>query len=133
MIVSGDKFGPYPPGVDPGALKFEALDDVFIKVVAADDHRLGKSRFVQNLPRLDAEKSQIAGVEADAGKFVAALPQFAADLSCAPDAFQRIVGVNEKNAVVGQGPGVSVEGFQLRIERHDPTMRVCTKHRNAEG
>ena len=55
---------------------------------------------------LDAQVGQVAGVEADAEHLVARWPQPAADLDGVADAFERVVGVDQEDAVVGHRLGV---------------------------
>ena len=49
------------------------------------------------------------------------------------DALQRVVGVDEEDAVVGQGFGVGGEGLGLVRERHHPAVRVGALDRNPEA
>ena len=124
VVVGGNEASADAPDVDGRALEFKAFDDVLIQVVAGNDGGFGEPGIVEQLARLNAEEGEVAGIEADAGEFVAALPELAADLDGVADAVQGIVGVHEENAVARQGLGISREGLEFGVEGHDPTVGV---------
>src|SRR5262249_14956032 len=88
MIVGGDELCPHAPDVDRCPLMLEALDNVFVEIVAANDYRFLEARLIQDLPRLNAEERQVAGVESDAGQFVPRPAQFPSDLDGMTHALQ---------------------------------------------
>ena len=55
-----------------------------------------------------------------------------ADLDRVADALERVVGVDEEDAVVGQRLRVGLEGLALVVEGHHPAVGVGAAHRDAE-
>ncbi len=47
-------------------------------------------------------------------------------------AIERVIGVHEENAVVWHRSGVCLKRFALALEKHDPTVRLCSAHWNSE-
>ena len=54
------------------------------------------------------------------------------DLDRPPHAFQRVVGIDEEDAIVGHRLGVGPEGLHLVVEAHDPAMGVGALDGDAE-
>ena len=77
-----------------------------------------------DLARLDAQVREVARIEPDAGELMSFLAQPFTDAHRRADTFQRVVGVDDKDAVVRHGGGVGLEGFLLGVERHDPAVRM---------
>src|SRR5581483_8915602 len=100
LIVGSDEHGADAPDVDGRALLLEAGDEMFVEIVAADDHGLFATGRVENFPRLDAEIGEVAGIKADAAKLMAVTAEFPADLDRVADTLEGIVGVDEENAIV---------------------------------
>ena len=86
---------------------------------------------VEHAPGFDAQPRQIAGVQPDADQFVPLAAQLLADLDGVTHAVQRVVGVDQEQAVVGHGPGVGPKRLELVVEAHDPAMGVRSAHGNA--
>src|SRR5215472_1549700 len=59
------------------------------------------------------------------------LAQAFSNFNSMANAVQRIVSVDEKNAVVGHRSRVGIEGFQLAFERHYPAVRESPRNRNS--
>src|SRR5512133_1129839 len=104
---------------------------MFVEVVAADNGRASETRLVEDLSRLNAQESEVAGIQANAGELMTLLLKLLADFDRVADPFQRVVSVHEKDAVVWHRLGISRKGLQLRVERHHPTMCMSPRDGNA--
>ena len=132
LVVGGDQAGADAPDADRGPLLLQAGDDVFVEIVGGHDHRLGKAGLVEHPPGLDAQPGQVAGVEPDADHLVPLPAHFLAHLDGVPHAVERVVGIDEEDAVVGHRPGVGPKRLQLVVEAHDPAMGVRAADGDAE-
>ena len=92
---------PTPQTLILRALFLEAGNDVFIQVVAGDDHRLGKPCVIEYFARLDAQPRQVPESRTDPGHLVAVFTQPLARLHRITDAFQRVIRVHEKTQLLG--------------------------------
>src|SRR5437667_3226424 len=131
LIVGRDQFGAHAPDVDHCALRLDAGDDILVEVVARHNDRIREARRIEKLSPLDAQPGQIAGIESDAHHFVTPFAKQATRFHGPANAFQRVVSVHEKHAVVRHCFGVSAEGFPLVIKRHHPTVGMGPPHWNA--
>src|SRR5439155_8515474 len=100
LIVGRDQFGAHAPDVDHCALLLEAGDDILVEVVARHNDRIWEAGRIENLSRFDAQPGQIAGIESDAHHFVTPFAKQATRFHGPANAFQRVVSVHEKHAVV---------------------------------
>ena len=89
----------------------------FVEIVAGEDGGVWEAGFVENFAGFDAEVGEVAAVEADADHLMARFMKAFAGIDGVADAFERVVGVDEEDAVVGHGLGVGVEGFELGSRR----------------
>ena len=132
LIVRGHEFRPHPPHINRATLLLELGDQAFVQITAADNAGVGKAGGVQNVPGCDAELGQVARIEPDADHFMAVSPQPLPHLGGLPYPFQSVVGVHQKDAVIGHGLGIGLERFQIVIKDHHPAMRVRASDRNPE-
>ena len=58
--------------------------------------------------------------------------QPSARLARVPDAFDRVVGIDQEHAVVRHRARIGFECLELGVERHYPAMRVGAAHRDVE-
>ena len=75
---------------------------------------------------------QVARIEADADHLVALAAKFPADGDRVPHALERVVGVDQEDAVVGHYAGILAKGGQLVVMAHDPTVGVRAADGDAE-
>src|ERR1043166_4054492 len=120
LIVGGHEHRADAPHVDGSALLFQTGDEVFIEIVAGNNGSVFESSRIEHFSCFDTEISQIAGIEPDAGQFMAALLQSVARGDCVADAFERIECIHEEDGVVRQRVSPRVEGREFIIEGHDP-------------
>ena len=91
------------------------------------------TRRVQHLARLAAEIGKVAAVQPDAHGLVPFRFEAVEDLYRIGDAaFQSVVGVHEKEAVVGIDLRIRLERFELGGEGHHPAMGMGARHCDAE-
>src|SRR5205085_4522160 len=93
-----------------------------VEVVAGHNDGLGEATSIEDLSGFDAQPRQVTGIKPNAGEFMPAFAQPLADLHRMADAFQSVVSVHEKNAIVGHGLGINLECLPLVVEGHYPTM-----------
>jgi hypothetical protein len=86
------------------------------EVVAREDAGLGKPRGVEHLAGFDREIREVAAVEPNSRELMPALAELFADLDRVLHALQRVVGVDEEDAVVGQRLRVRLECLGLAVE-----------------
>src|SRR5262249_48080902 len=84
------------------------------------------------LARFDAQRGAIPGVQAHTDHLVPLSAQFVTCLDSVAYAFDGVIGVDEKDAVVRHCFGIRLKRFALVFEKHDPTVRLRSAHRNAE-
>ena len=110
------------PGVDPGALALQVGYQVFIEFVGRHYHRVGEAGLREHPVGVLAEPGQIAGVEAYGRPHVVArrpqLPEHGERIREAGG--ERVVGVDQQQAVVREERGVRAECGQFVLEAHDP-------------
>jgi len=131
LVGRGDELGAHAPDIDAGSGGFKRADFIVVEVVAGDDLGVVEAGFVEELAGTDAEGGEVTGVEADPLEIVAFFAEFLPGLDRVTDAVEGVVGVDEKDGVVGHGVGVSVEGFRLAVEAHDPAVGVGSFDRDA--
>ena len=130
--VAGHEARAHAPHADGRALLLEALDGLLVEVVAGEDAAALEAGLVEHLAGLEAQVGQVARVQPDAQQVVAQLAQEAPGLDGVAHAVERVVGVDQQHAVVGQGPGEGLEGRRLALERHHPRVGVGAAHGDAE-
>ena len=84
-----------------------------------------EARRVEDLPGLDAQVGEVA--RSRGGCRPSSCPRSRsrrADLDRVAHALERVVGVDEEDAVVGLGPRLGLEGLELGVEGHDPAVGV---------
>ena len=121
-----------PPHIERAALGFEAGNGVFVEVVAANNERLGKPGLVQDGARLKPELNKIARIQANAGQLVAVVAQPVADPNRVSYPRPAVIGVNQKDAVIGHGTRIGLKGFAFGVKGHDPAMGVGASDRNPQ-
>ncbi len=105
-------------------------DGQLVQVAGEDDGGVGKPGLVQQAGRLNAEVGQVAGVEADAHRFVTTPPQLLEHGHRVGDpALEGVDGVDQQQALVGVQLGVGAEGSQLALagghEDLDHAVGMC--------
>lgn len=133
VVVTRDKFRAYAVDIDFRVLRVECQEYVFVKVVGCEYEAILVSRFVEHNSRFAAQIRQVAAVEADSDGLVSLRFEFVENLDCVGNAaFESVVCVNQKQAVVGINFGVFFKRFEFGVERHNPTVRVRTRDGDSE-
>ena len=105
---------------------------MLVELVARHDHRVREPLLVEDPARLDGEVRKVAGIEADPDHLLAHPAELATRLAGVPDAFERVVGIDEEHAVVRHRARIGFERLALGVERHHPAMGVGAAHRDVE-
>ena len=120
LRVTGRELGAHPKGVDGSTLRKERLDGVLVEVVRGRDPHVRQARLVKGPARLLGELGKVTRVDADRCEALSYLLHLLGDGYGISDALMHVIGVNEKDAVLGTRPSEGAKGVELRREGHDP-------------
>ena len=130
---AGNELGAYAVDVYLRILRIESEQHVLVYVVGGEYLAVGVTRRVQHLACLAAEIGKVAAVQPDADGLVPFRFQAVEDLYRIGDAaLQGVVGVHEKEAIVGIYLGIRLKRLELGGEGHHPAVGVRARHRDAE-
>ncbi len=133
LVVGGDQPGAHSPDVDGRTRSLERSNPILVQIVAGDHLGGGETRRVELGTGRSRQAGEVARVQAYADHLVAPAAQLEADLDRPVDPPQRVVGVDQKHAVVGHGVGVGRERLALVVEGHDPGVGVGAPHRDPKA
>src|SRR5262249_32731102 len=110
---------------DRRCLHPQALYDEFIQVIRCEYRGTLKPGFIEHASRPSAQFSEVSGVQTDSEQLVAAGPKLLSHLNGVTNAVHGPISVNQKQAIVGEPPCISLERLELRIETHYQAVRHC--------
>ena len=112
---------------------FELGDDVFVQIARADDLRVCETCVIKHVPRFNAQRDSITGIQPHTDHFVSVLAQLSGDINRVTHAVDGVVGVHQENAVVRNCSRKCFKRIFLVLEKHDPAVRLRSAHWNAEA
>ena len=131
LVVAGGELGAHAKGVDGGTLIQQRLDGVLVQVVRDRDLHVRQALVVKAATHILGELGKVARVDTDGREALATRLHLARHGDGVLHTLAHVVGVNEQRAVVGACVGKRTEGLELRIEAHDPAVRMGAKHGDA--
>ena len=130
LVVTGRKLGTHAKAVDGRALVEQRLNRVLIQIVGNRNPHIGQVLGIKTAAHILGELGEVAGVDANGRQALAHRFHLLGNRNGMFTALAHVIGVDEQRTVLGARLGKGAEGLELRVEAHDPAVRMRAKDGN---